>query len=49
MARNNDSHEAPQVDAGPLPSMSKLASLLQQGMITRDEFDHLKAKLIAMP
>ena len=27
--------------------LSQLASLLQQGMLTRDEFDHLKAKLIA--
>ena len=32
----------------PIPDqLSKLASLLQQGMITRDEFEHLKAKLIA--
>jgi hypothetical protein len=27
--------------------LSKLAALLQQGLITRDEFEHLKAKLIA--
>jgi hypothetical protein len=27
--------------------LGKLASLLEHGMITRDEFDHLKAKLIA--
>jgi len=27
--------------------LSQLASLLQQGLITRDEFEHLKAKLIA--
>lgn len=27
--------------------LSQLASLLQQGLLTRDEFDHLKAKLIA--
>jgi hypothetical protein len=29
--------------------LSRLASLLQQGMITRDEFEHLKARLIAQP
>jgi hypothetical protein len=38
--------------ADPAPAsvpdqLSKLASLLQQEMITRDEFEHLKAKLIA--
>jgi hypothetical protein len=27
--------------------LTKLASLLQQDVITRDEFEHLKAKLIA--
>jgi hypothetical protein len=27
--------------------LSQLASLLQQGLITREEFEHLKAKLIA--
>jgi hypothetical protein len=27
--------------------LSKLASLLQQDLITRDEFEHLKAKVIA--
>ncbi len=27
--------------------VSKLASLLQQGLLTRDEFERLKAKLIA--
>jgi hypothetical protein len=29
--------------------LSKLASLLQQGLITRDEFERLKAQLIAQP
>lgn len=46
---------APRADEGPAkrPSASipdqlgKLASLLEQGTITRDEFEHLKAKLIA--
>jgi hypothetical protein len=38
--------------AGPTPDsvadqLSKLASLLQQDLITRDEFEHLKAKVIA--
>ena len=34
--------------AGPIPDqLTKLASLLQQSLITRDEFEHLKAKLIA--
>ncbi len=33
---------------GPIPDqLTKLASLLQQSLITRDEFDHLKAKVIA--
>jgi hypothetical protein len=27
--------------------LGKLASLLQQDLITRDEFEHLKAKVIA--
>ena len=29
--------------------VSRLASLLQQGLITREEFEHLKARLIAQP
>lgn len=37
---------APESVAGQL---SKLADLLRQGLITRDEFDHLKARLIAQP
>jgi hypothetical protein len=38
--------EAPRSDS-VADQLSKLASLLQQGLITRDEFEHLKAKVIA--
>jgi hypothetical protein len=33
----------------PADQLAKLASLLQQDLITRDEFEHLKAKVIAQP
>jgi hypothetical protein len=44
--------EGPNEPGGPTSDsvadqLGKLASLLQQGLITRDEFEHLKAKLIA--
>jgi hypothetical protein len=39
-------HEEPLVTSIP-DQLTKLASLLEHGNITRDEFDHLKAKLIA--
>jgi hypothetical protein len=36
--------------SGSIPDqLSKLASLLHEGLITRDEFDHLKAELITKP
>jgi Short C-terminal domain len=38
---------AVQPSASVPDQLGKLASLLEQGTITRDEFDHLKAKLIA--
>jgi hypothetical protein len=56
LAAIDTAHGAPRDDAeGPavLPSatipdqLRKLASLLEHGTITRDEFEHLKAKLIA--
>jgi Short C-terminal domain len=35
-------------EAGTIPDqLAKLAALLQQGLLTRDEFEHLKARLIA--
>lgn len=49
---------ARQSDSGPLPErasesipdqLSKLASLLADGVLSREEFDHLKAKVIAQP
>jgi hypothetical protein len=44
--------ERPNEPGGPTPDsvadqLSKLSSLLHQGLITRDEFEHLKAKVIA--
>lgn len=50
-AREGDSDESAELaelETRSVPDqLSKLASLLQQGLITRDEFEHLKAKLIA--
>jgi hypothetical protein len=47
-AHARDPDEPPDPAAGSIPDqLGKLASLLQQGLITRDEFEHLKAKLIA--
>jgi hypothetical protein len=47
-AQAGDSDEPEDLEPLSIPDqLSKLASLLQQDLITRDEFDHLKAKLIA--
>lgn len=47
-ARADSSNEPAQPTADSLPDqLVKLASLLQQDLITRDEFEHLKAKVIA--
>lgn len=49
-ANAGDSDDPPELAPGSVPDqLSKLASLLEQGLITRDEFEHLKAKLIAGP
>jgi len=46
----SDTDEPAQLPPGSIPDqLTKLASLLQQGLINRDEFEHLKAKLIASP
>jgi hypothetical protein len=43
-----DSDQPAELSSGSISDqLSKLASLLQQDLITRDEFEHLKAKLIA--
>ena len=43
-----DSHETAELASGSISDeLSKLASLLERGLITRDEFEHLKANLIA--
>ncbi len=43
-----DSDAATDLASGSIPDqLGKLASLLQQGLITREEFDRLKGKLIA--
>jgi len=45
-----DSDELAKVGSGSISDqLSKLASLLQQDLITRDEFEQLKARLIANP
>jgi hypothetical protein len=47
-AQTGDLDERTDLTSGSVPDqLSKLASLLQEGLITRDEFDHLKGKLIA--
>jgi hypothetical protein len=47
-AQANGSEEPAEAASGSIPDqLSKLASLLQQDVITREEFEHLKAKLIA--
>ena len=45
-AGDADEPAAPALEAVP-DRLTQLASLLQQGLITREEFEHLKAKLIA--
>lgn len=45
---SGDAPEAAVQPPGSVPDrLSQLASLLQRGLITREEFEHLKAKLIA--
>jgi hypothetical protein len=47
-AQAGDFDQPTDLPAGSIPDqLSKLASLLRQGMITRDEFEHLKGQLIA--
>lgn len=47
-AQDGDSDEPTGPAPGSIPDqLSKLASLLEQGLITRHEFDHLKAQVIA--
>ena len=47
-ARENGSDQRPDLASESiLDKLGKLVSLLQQGLITRDEFEHLKAKLMA--
>jgi hypothetical protein len=47
-AQAGDPDQPAVLASGSIPDqLSKLASLQQQGMITRDEFEHLKGKLIA--
>jgi len=46
-ARTSEANESAHTAAASIPDqLSKLASLLQQGLITRDEFEHLKTQLI---
>jgi hypothetical protein len=47
-ARPADPDDGADSATEPIPEqLSRLASLLEQGLITRDEFEHLKARLIA--
>ena len=47
-AEVGSSEDAAKVTSGSIPDqLAKLAGLLQQELITRDEFEHLKAKLLA--
>ncbi len=49
-AQSGDQDEPAELASESLPDqLSRLASLLQQGLITRDEFEHLKARMIAQP
>lgn len=48
-ARQLSSGEPPAKASGSFPDqLSKLASLLADGMLSREEFEHLKAKVIAL-
>jgi len=40
-------HREPATPASPVEDLTKLASLLQSGQLTREEFDRLKARLLA--
>ena len=40
-------HEPARPASSPVEELTKLASMLQSGLLTREEFDHLKAKLLA--
>jgi type II secretory pathway pseudopilin PulG len=47
-APREDADGSPELPSASIPDqLGKLASLLEHGTITRDEFEHLKAKLIA--
>ena len=48
--QTGEPQESADVASESIPDqLSRLASLLQQGLITREEFEHLKARLIAQP
>jgi hypothetical protein len=42
-----DEHREPARPASPVEELTKLASMLQSGLLTREEFDQLKARLLA--
>ena len=39
--------QPPALPASPVEELTKLAAMLDSGLLTRQEFDHLKAKLLA--
>jgi hypothetical protein len=42
-------HEAPAAAPSPVQELTKLADMLEKGLLTREEFDLMKAKLIGPP
>jgi Short C-terminal domain len=41
-------HEAPMKSASPVEELAKLADMLEKGLLTREEFDLMKAKLLGL-
>jgi hypothetical protein len=48
-ATRGTEHEAPVAAPSPVQELTKLAGMLEKGLLTREEFDLMKAKLIGPP
>jgi hypothetical protein len=48
-ATGGTQHEAPVAAPSPVQELTKLADMLEKGLLTREEFDLMKAKLLGPP
>jgi hypothetical protein len=48
-ATSRTQHEAPAVSPSPVEELARVADMLEKGLLTREEFDLMKAKLLGPP